>query len=113
MAGPAPVRFPLVSLLAFVRIGTSPRVFERPLGPADAIGIVTRWLQRPFTALASPTSRHWTVLAETMTGGQVSGPAAADAHLAALTMEHGGVLHTSDRGFARYPGLRFANPLAA
>jgi predicted nucleic acid-binding protein len=43
--------------------------------------------------------------------GQVRGPDATDAQLAAMTIEYGGVLHTTDRGFARFPGLRWVNPL--
>lgn len=109
--GPEPVRFPLVTLLAFVRIGTNRQVFEHPLDPDDAVGIVARWLRPPFAAIAAPTAQHWQVLAETMRDGQVRGTATTDAHLAALTIEHGGVLHTADRGFARYPGLSLANPL--
>jgi uncharacterized protein len=46
-----------------------------------------------------------------MINGQATGPLASDAHLAALTLEHGGVLHTTDRDFARFPGLRWHNPL--
>ncbi|CAN5164464.1 hypothetical protein BH20ACT8_BH20ACT8_05300 [soil metagenome] len=63
LSGPDSVRFPVVSLLAFLRIGTNPQVFERPLGVPDAIDLITRWLQRPCAALARPTSRHWTELA--------------------------------------------------
>jgi hypothetical protein len=43
--------------------------------------------------------------------GQMRGPHATDAQLAALTIEYGGVLHTTDRDFARFPGLRWVNPL--
>lgn len=109
--GSVTVRFPLVSLLAFVRIGTNPVVFDQPLAPDEAIAIVRSWLERPGAAVAEPTAHHWEVLATTMADGQVRGPQATDAHLAALTMEHGGTLHTADRGFARFPDLRFTNPL--
>jgi hypothetical protein len=44
--------------------------------------------------------------------GQASGPLVSDAQLAALTIESGGVLHTTDRDFARFPGLRWKNPLS-
>ncbi len=46
-----------------------------------------------------------------MINGQVRGPLITDAQLAALTLEFGGVLHTTDRDFARFPGLRWINPL--
>jgi uncharacterized protein len=44
--------------------------------------------------------------------GQVTGPLVTDAEIAALTIEYGGVLHTTDRDFARFPGLRWVNPLS-
>lgn len=105
------VRFPLVTLLAFVRIGTHPDVFAQPLNAAEAIGHVTRWLQSGDTGIAEPTRHHWSRLADMMQRGQVRGAPTTDAHLAALTIEHGGVLHTVDRGFARYPDLRTLDPL--
>jgi predicted nucleic acid-binding protein len=43
--------------------------------------------------------------------GQIRGPLTTDAELAALTIEYGGVLYTTDRDFARFPGLRWVNPL--
>jgi len=43
--------------------------------------------------------------------GQASGPLVTDAQLAALAIEYGGVLYTTDRDFARFPGLRWENPL--
>ena len=36
-----------------------------------------------------------------------------DAHLAALAIEHGLVLCSADADFARFPGLRWHNPLRA
>jgi predicted nucleic acid-binding protein len=44
--------------------------------------------------------------------GRARGPLTTDAELAALTIEYGGVLHSTDRDFARFPGLRWVNPLA-
>lgn len=40
-----------------------------------------------------------------------AGPLIMDAHLAALAIEHGATLATSDRDFARFPRLKFFNPL--
>ena len=106
------VRIPLASALAFLRIGTHPSVFLRPLAARDAVAIVAEWLQRPRVELADPTNGHWGILGPLAEGGQARGPLMTDAHLAALTMEHGGVLCTTDRDFARFEGLRFMNPLA-
>ncbi|MEK6720001.1 MAG: TA system VapC family ribonuclease toxin [Chloroflexota bacterium] len=104
------VRFPLTTLLAFLRITTNPGVFERPLTASRAIGIVSSWLARPNVAVASTTDRHWEVLDATAEAGQARGPLLMDAHLAALASEHGATLATTDRDFARFPRLRTINP---
>lgn len=106
------VRLGVVTVLAFVRIATDARVFEQPLDPADAIGIVAGMLARPNVSLASPGDRHWGLLAEVATTGQARGPMLMDAHLAALALEHGAALATTDRDFRRFPGVRLVDPLA-
>jgi toxin-antitoxin system PIN domain toxin len=106
------VRFGLTTLLAFARIGTDPRVFREPLSPAEALQIVTDWLDRPNVAIASPGTRHWAIVTELAVLGQARGPLLMDAHLAALAIEHGAKLATTDRDFARFPRLRLVDPLA-
>jgi uncharacterized protein len=113
LSGEEAVRFALVSLLAFLRISTNPGVFRRPLSASDAIGLATSWLQVPVAGVAEPTDRHWSVLEGLARGGQARGPLLMDAHLAALAVEHGATLCTTDRDFARFPKLRFTDPLAA
>jgi uncharacterized protein len=109
--GEESVRLALLSMLAFLRISTSPAVFRRPLRPTDAIDIVTSWLELPNVGLAEPTDRHWSLLASLAHGGQARGPLLMDAHLVALATEHGATLCTTDRDFGRFPNLRFTNPL--
>jgi toxin-antitoxin system PIN domain toxin len=101
----------LQSILAFIRIGTNPDVFERPLGAEAAISIVASWLERPNVGVVAPAERHWQILADVAKRGQARGPRLMDAHLAALAIEHGATLATTDRGFGRFPGLRFINPI--
>lgn len=105
------VRFGLVTLLAFLRLATDQRVFERPFGPAHAIRVVESWLARPNVSIAYPSERHWSGLADLSEAAKARGPLLMDAHLAALTIEHGASLATTDRDFARFPGLRFKDPL--
>jgi uncharacterized protein len=78
-----------------------------------SIGAIQQWMDLPHVRVLSPGERHWDQLQRMLIDGQAPGPMASDAHLAALTMEYGGVLHTTDRGFARFPGLRWVNPLVA
>jgi uncharacterized protein len=77
-----------------------------------AIEVVDLWMEQPIVRLLAPGERHWPILRQMMSEGQARGPLLIDAQLAALTIEHGGVLHTTDRDFARFPGLRWTNPLA-
>jgi uncharacterized protein len=111
LSGNEEIGFPLVSLLAFVRIGTDARVFAVPMEPAEAIEIVTSWLSRPLGRPVSPTRKHWSTLTEVAVAARAKGPAITDAHLAALAREHGASICTTDRGFARY-GVAVIDPTA-
>ena len=99
-------------MLAFLRIATNPRAFDQPLRTDEAIEIVSAWFSRPNVSLVQPTERHWTILADTLRDAQVRGPPVSDAHLAALAIEHGAKLATTDRDFARFKGLETIDPLA-
>jgi hypothetical protein len=69
-------------------------------------------LEQPNVRVLTPGDDHWLLLRRMIVEGQASGPLVSDAQLAALTIEYGGVLHTTDRDFARFPGLRWKNPLS-
>ena len=99
------------AVLAFLRVGTNTRLRKDAPTLDEAIAIVSGWLERPTAILLNPGERHWEILREMMTKGQVRGPLVTDAHLAALAIEHGAALATTDRDFARFPGLKFFNPL--
>lgn len=112
MSGTTETGLSLVAILAFLRISTDHRVFQRPRPVATALAIIESWLAHPNVRLLEPTRRHWAMLGDVVAGGQARGPQLMDAHLAALTIEHGATLATADRGFARYPGLRTIDPTA-
>lgn len=99
-------------LSAFIRIGTNPRVFEHPLSLEQALARVQSWLDQPCTRVVRPTERHWTVFKQMLTDGQAVANLVTDAHLAALAIEHGCELASSDSDFARFPKLKWRNPLA-
>jgi toxin-antitoxin system PIN domain toxin len=100
-----------VTLLAFLRITTGPRSFIDPMSLEEAGGIVTAWLAHPGVSVLHPTERHWPILSRLLADGQARGPLVMDAHLAALAIEHGATLCTTDRDFTRFKGLRLLNPL--
>ena len=111
VAGRTPVRFAWVTVLAFVRIMTHPQVFKRPFSMQEAVEMVDSWLAQPSVAMLGPSDDHWSMLRQLLLNGQASGPLSTDAHLAALAVEHGATLFTTDRDFARFPNLQFVNPL--
>jgi hypothetical protein len=111
LSGPDLVRFAWLTLWAFLRITTNPRVFEQPLTPEEAAAAVSSWLAVPTAGILDPGERHWEILDPLLRAGQTTGPLVMDAALAALALEHGATLHTTDRDFSRFPGLKWTNPL--
>ena len=105
------IRLPWATVVAFVRIGTNPRVFEHPLSLAEAEAAVSSWLALPSVSTIDPGERYWDVFRDLLHRAQVTGPLVSDAALAALAIEHGARLCTTDRDFARFPGLQTINPL--
>lgn len=96
---------------AFIRIGTNPRVFERPLSLDQALERVQSWMGQPCARIVQPTERHWTVFQKMLRDGQASANLVTDAHLAALSVEYGCTLMSTDSDFSRFPGIRWKNPL--
>jgi hypothetical protein len=111
IAGAVPVRLAWVTVLAFVRIMTHAQVFRRPLSLNEAVRIVDEWLAHPTVSILEPGERHWPILRELLLTGQAAGSLATDAFLAAVAIEHGATIHTTDRDFARFPGLNLVDPL--
>jgi uncharacterized protein len=110
--GPVRVGLPWPSLLAFVRIRTNPRAYERPLPPDHAWDRVTAWLAAPAAWVPVPTERHAEVLGRLVTEHQLRSAAIPDAHLAALAIEHGVGVCSADTDFARFEAVTWFNPLA-
>ena len=109
--GPGRVGIPWPSLLAFLRRVTNPRVFERPEPIADAGAQALAWLGRDTAWVPLPTERHAEVLGRLLALPGVHANLVPDADLAALAIEHGLILCSTDADFARFPGVRWANPI--
>lgn len=111
--GTALVGLPWPTLLAFLRLVTNPRVFEHAELIADAWRQVRAWLDCEMAWIPQPGERHAELLARYLDLPGVHANLVPDAHLAALAMEHGLILCSTDGDFARFPGLRWLNPLTA
>jgi toxin-antitoxin system PIN domain toxin len=113
LGGDAPVGLPWPTLLAFLRIATNPRAFRGPLTMAAAWHQVSTWLSAETAWTPEPTERHAAVLGDLLALPGMYGNLVPDAHLAALAIEHGLTLCSTDGDFARFPGLTWLNPLSA
>ena len=110
--GSASVGLPWSSVLAFLRLVTNPRVFEHPESILDAWVQARTWLACETVWLPQPTERHADPLGEFLALPGVHGNLVPDAHMAALAVEHGLTLCSTDGGFSRFRALRWLNPIA-
>ena len=107
------VGLPWESLVAFVRVATNPRIVLRPVAVSAAWNLVEAWLDAPPVWIPEPTERHRETLGTLLSLTLSSGVDVHDAHLAAIALQHGLTVCSADSDFARFPGLRWDNPLAA
>jgi len=111
--GSGPVGLPWPSILAFLRLATNPRIFERPESIGEAWRQVHAWLACETAWIPQPTERHAELIGEFLALPGMHGNLVPDAHLAALAVEHGLTLCSTDGDFARFRGLRWLNPISA
>jgi uncharacterized protein len=99
------------ALFGFVRLATSPQVFDRPLSVDEALRHVEEWLSRPHVRFAVPGPHHLDIAFALLRALGAARNLTTDAQLAALAIEHQGELHSTDADFGRFPSLRWVNPL--
>jgi uncharacterized protein len=110
-SGPEPVALCWPTILAFVRIGTNTRAFARPFTIQEAASIVDQWMEAPAVEVVERGERYWPILKGLMVEAQITGPLVSDAALAALALELGAAVCTTDRDFRRFVRLRVVDPL--
>jgi len=110
--GPRRVGMAWPTLTAFLRITTHPRALARPLAPVSAWSHVEEWLACDSVWIPAPTERHADVLAGLLASYDLRGNLIADADLAALAIEHGLTICSTDTDFARFREIRWINPVA-
>ena len=111
--GTARVALPWSSLLAFVRIASNPSIMRRPTTPAAAWQQVREWLACEPAWVPLPGDTHADLLTMFLDLPFITSRLVPDAHLAALAVEHGLTLCSTDGDFARFPRLTWENPLAS
>jgi toxin-antitoxin system PIN domain toxin len=111
-AGPELVYVFWPTVMGYLRIVTHPAILPRPLAPADAMRNVAQLLALPHVRAPGEAEGFWD-LYRTTAGEHARGNDVADAHLAALMLQHGvGVIYTRDRGFRRFEGIEARDPTA-
>jgi toxin-antitoxin system PIN domain toxin len=113
LSGTEEVGFAWLVLLGFLRLSTSPVAFGEALSPDRAFEFIDSWLGSPAASVVHPSERHASCLHDLLTPLGTAGNLTSDAHLAALAIEHGAEVCSSDNDFARFEGLRWFNPLVA
>lgn len=107
------IGLPWIVLVGFVRVSTNPRLTDRPYTLDQALHQVHDWLALPNATIVHPGLEHARYFAEQCRAANATGNLVTDAHLAALAIEHDCELASNDTDFARFPHLRWINPLAA
>lgn len=100
-----------VAVLGFIRLLTNPRIFQNPFSPSEILAIIGTWLEQPHVKIIHPSEQHFKILTSLLERIGTAGNLTTDAHLAALAIERGLVLQTTDSDFTRFPGLKWNNPL--
>lgn len=100
-----------VVVLGFIRISTNTRVFSTPLTIEQAIQIVDGWLAQPNVKLISPAESHWDNFRSMLKAANAGSNLTTDVHIAALAADYGLVIYSNDSDFARFPNVKWVNPL--
>jgi toxin-antitoxin system PIN domain toxin len=108
-----PFGFSELAASGFVRIVTNVRVFKQPTPLGVALRFIEEFYGRPTCVRLRPGPDHWAIFSRLCAATAASGKLVADAYHAALAIEHGCELATTDSDFARFPGLRSRHPLRA
>jgi hypothetical protein len=106
------IALPWPTLWAFVRVCTNSRIWANPRPAKEAFALVRQWLEHPGVVIPQPGPRHAEILEALAAKHGASGPLLTDAVLAALAIENGARLASTDQDFRRFPGLRWIDPLA-
>lgn len=111
LTGSVGIYLPWVCILGFIRVITNRRIFPDPFPPDEATGRVEEWLGLPHVQIVEPARGHFSQWKGLLSGLGTAGNLTTDAHLAAIAITRRLTLHTTDADFARFPGLKWKNPL--
>ena len=108
---PEPFAVAELVLAGFLRIVTNPKIFRPATPMKTALAFCRRLVEWPRAVFVAPSRTHWDLFVKMCNA--IEGPLVTDAYVAALAIEHGCELITTDSDFARFQGLRWRHPLRA
>ena len=112
LSGTTPVGLAWIVILAFLRLTTRSGILKRPLPPERAMAFVDEWLAQPYVRAVSPGEGHWAILRKLLRDSGTAGNLTSDAHLAAVALEIGASVCSTDADFGRFPGVERISPLS-
>lgn len=105
------VGIPWMVVSGFIRIMTNRNVYSSPITTTQAFDFVNEWFEFPNVVTINPGTQHLNLFRRNLETAGIGGNLVVDAHIAALAMEYQAEVHTNDRDFARFLGLRWRDPL--
>ena len=109
--GPEPFALSVLVLSGFVRVATNSRIFDPPATLATAFDFVTSLVERPTARIVGPGPDHLSIFEKLCREARATGKLVADAQHAAVAVEHGCTMVSTDSDFNRFAGLRWQHPL--
>ncbi len=97
-------------LSGFLRVVTHPRVFDPPSPLERALEFANALRSQPNCVSLTPGDRNWEIFERLCRESSARGNLIPDAYIAALALESGSELVTTDRDFSRFPGLTWRPP---
>ena len=111
LSGSETIGLPWVVILGFLRITTNPKIMPTPLKHDQAVELIDSWLNQAPVRIVNPTGRHWEILQQFILHLGTASNLTTDAHIAALAVESGCTLYSTDNDFSRFPNLKWRNPI--
>jgi uncharacterized protein len=111
LSSTTPVGLAWIVILAFLRLTTRPGILKKPMSADRAMAFVDEWLAQPYVRAVSPGEGHWTILRKLLRDSGTAGNLTSDAHLAAMALELGASICSTDSDFERFPGVDRLSPI--
>jgi toxin-antitoxin system PIN domain toxin len=109
--GPEPFALSVLALSGLVRVVTNTRIFTPPSALDEVFGFIAALAQRPTARIVGPGPDHMAIFERLCRDANAAGKLVADAQHAAVAIDHGCTMVSTDSDFDRFPGLRWRHPL--